>query len=245
MDTFNIGKTEVPVSVRQNKRLKSRRLSVSHSGVLVEAPEDQLSGIETFLEAKSSWIFSEWQKHKDVVKQSPWPEEFTSGAKVLFLGRFTPISVVPSDLELVVIKYSEYFEVKLPMSFTPDQKKAAIKDEFIDFFSEVLLKMAIECSSSYGFHDLRIKINQRQDRWAVCKEDTSIVLGWDLVFLPKPVIEYVIVHELVHIQERNHGQKFWIALGSVLPDYREREASLKEYEKNIDFSWCKGDIAID
>lgn len=231
METFKIGKTEVPVSVRQNKRLKSRRLSVSPGGVLVEAREDQLDGIETFLEAKSSWIFAEWQKHSGVIKQSPWPEEFASGAKVLFLGRYLPITVKPSERELEVVEHAEYFDVKYPASLNPDQKKAAIKGEFVDVFSEVLSGIAIQCGNAHGFHDLKIKINQRQDRWAVCKEDNTIVLGWDLIFLPKPVIEYVIIHELVHTQERNHSQEFWRVLSSVLPDYREREASLREHER--------------
>lgn len=230
METFKIGKTEVPVSVRPNRRLKGRRLSVSSSGVLVEAPAEMLDTIESFLEAKTSWIFAEWQKHRNVIKQNPWPEEFTTGAKVLYLGRYTPINVTPSDRELAIIEHSEYFEIKCPVSLNHSQKNVAVKGEFIDVFSEILLAMAIQFGEVNGFNDLKIKINQRQDRWATCREDNTIDLGWDLIFLPKPVIEYVIVHELVHTRERNHSQNFWSALGVSLPDYREREAALKECE---------------
>ncbi|RYZ59758.1 MAG: DUF45 domain-containing protein [Proteobacteria bacterium] len=239
METFKIGKTEVPVSIELNKRLKSRRLSVSPSGVLVEAPENQLGGIDTFLEAKSSWIFGEWQKLRNTIKQTPWPEEFTTGAKVLFLGRYTPINVSPSERELEVLKHTERFDVKYPTSLNSDQKKAAIKGEFVELFSEVLSEMATTYGKVHGFNGLKIQINQRQDRWAACKQDNTIVLGWDLIFLPKPVIEYVIVHELVHIQERNHSQDFWSALSACLPDYREREATLSEYEMKISFREVK------
>lgn len=233
MEVFKIGKTEVPVSVKPNKRLKGRRLSVSPSGVLVEAPEELLGSIETFLEAKSSWIFAEWQKHKGAIKQSPWPEEFATGAKVLYLGRYTPITVNSSQQELAILAHANHFEVECPSGLDQGQKNAAVKSEFVDLFSEILSALAIQFAKVHEFSDLKIKVNQRQDRWAACKEDSTVVLGWDLIFLPKPVIEYVIVHELVHTRERNHSKDFWCALAAYLPDWRERESELRRFEGTL------------
>jgi predicted metal-dependent hydrolase len=47
------------------------------------------------------------------------------------------------------------------------------------------------------------------------------------VFLPEPLADYLIVHELAHLKEFNHGKKFWEVVGQTIPDYREKRRELK------------------
>jgi len=49
--------------------------------------------------------------------------------------------------------------------------------------------------------------------------------------LPLPIIEYVVVHELSHIKEKNHSQKFWALVEKFLPNYRELTEELREFER--------------
>jgi hypothetical protein len=50
---------------------------------------------------------------------------------------------------------------------------------------------------------------------------------------PLAVLEYVVAHELVHLLHRHHGDAFWEALSSVMPDWRERKASLESWEPGL------------
>jgi len=65
-------------------------------------------------------------------------------------------------------------------------------------------------------------------RWGSCNTKANIFFSWRLIMTPLPVIDYVVVHELVHIEEKSHSKVFWNRVGSILPDYRERRRWLKD-----------------
>lgn len=65
-------------------------------------------------------------------------------------------------------------------------------------------------------------------RWGSCSADGTLNFHWRVMQLPARIIEYVVVHELVHIKVPNHSEEFWKMLGSVIPDYESRKAWLKQ-----------------
>ena len=65
-------------------------------------------------------------------------------------------------------------------------------------------------------------------RWGSCSADGTLNFHWRVMQLPPRIIEYVVVHELVHIKVPDHSEKFWKTLGSVMPDYERRKAWLKQ-----------------
>ncbi len=69
-----------------------------------------------------------------------------------------------------------------------------------------------------------IRIGNQKTLWGSCSARGVISLNWRLLAAPRPIFEYVVVHELCHLRERNHGPRFWRLVGNVLPDYRERRA---------------------
>ncbi|MEW6496401.1 MAG: type I restriction endonuclease, partial [Cyanobacteriota bacterium] len=69
--------------------------------------------------------------------------------------------------------------------------------------------------------------------WGTCDKDGTIRINWQLIHAPLAVLEYVVAHELVHLLHRHHGDTFWETLGSVMPDWRERKASLESWEPGL------------
>jgi predicted metal-dependent hydrolase len=65
-------------------------------------------------------------------------------------------------------------------------------------------------------------------RWAFCRE-RHLVFNWQLAALPRELADYVVLHEISHLKEFNHSQKFRYVLASLCPDYREKEAMLRTY----------------
>ena len=64
-------------------------------------------------------------------------------------------------------------------------------------------------------------------RWGSCGKNGAVHFNWRLLQLPVRQVDYVIVHELAHLQERNHTVKYWRILESVLPDWRDRKTELE------------------
>jgi hypothetical protein len=74
----------------------------------------------------------------------------------------------------------------------------------------------------------RFGITNAQKRWGSCNAKGNIFFSYRLIMAPFAVVDYVVVHELVHIKEKNHSHKFWNSVMNILPDYRKHRQWLKE-----------------
>ncbi len=73
-----------------------------------------------------------------------------------------------------------------------------------------------------------IKITKAGRRFGSCSAQNKLCFSFRLMQYPSEAVEYVVVHELAHIVHRNHGKEFYALIGSVLPDYKERDRLLKK-----------------
>lgn len=78
-----------------------------------------------------------------------------------------------------------------------------------------------------GVHPKGIKITSARKRFGSCGPNDTICFSWRLMTYPKEAVDYVIVHELSHLVERNHSSKFYDVVRKYMPDYKEREKLLK------------------
>lgn len=72
-----------------------------------------------------------------------------------------------------------------------------------------------------------LKISNAKTRWGSANSRGTICLHWRLLQMPSAVLDYVVVHELAHLHEMNHGKRFWAWVERILPDYRMRQQLLK------------------
>lgn len=118
-----------------------------------------------------------------------------------------------------------------------------IEDEYIYFSTENKLdkfyhneclrifKEEIEkCASKFiGLPNFSFKIRKMKTRWGVCnRKDNIITLNTELLKKETELIDYVIVHELCHFYEGNHGKSFWKLVEKHFPNYKEARKKLKE-----------------
>jgi predicted metal-dependent hydrolase len=80
----------------------------------------------------------------------------------------------------------------------------------------------------YNFKIGRISIKNHKSRWGSCSSKGNLNFNYTLVHLPQELADYVVVHELCHIKELNHSQKFWNLVAQTIPDYKARRAILKK-----------------
>lgn len=79
----------------------------------------------------------------------------------------------------------------------------------------------------YGFTFNSVKIKNTTSRWGSCSSKGNLNFNYRMVFLPEKLSDYIIVHELCHLGEFNHSQKFWGLVSRTIPDYMEIRHELK------------------
>lgn len=84
----------------------------------------------------------------------------------------------------------------------------------------------------YQFDFTDIGIRNQKTRWGSCSSSGSLSFNVHLAVLPEKLMDYVIVHELCHLKEMNHSEKFWALVAKCIPDYKVCRKSLKSYSLN-------------
>ncbi len=79
----------------------------------------------------------------------------------------------------------------------------------------------------YGLSFKKISIRQQKTRWGSCSKSGTISFNIKLAIIDSALADYVVVHELCHVQEMNHSAKFWALVAQTIPDYKERRKKLK------------------
>ncbi len=105
------------------------------------------------------------------------------------------------------------------------QEYRRVKEEARRVITEAVERYA----RGFGFRYRAIAIRNQSTRWGSCSKQGNVNFSYRLLFVPTEVREYVVVHELCHLQEMNHSKKFWSLVGHILPDYRARRILLHRY----------------
>ena len=84
-------------------------------------------------------------------------------------------------------------------------------------------------SQKYGFNYNRVFIKNQKTRWGSCSAKNNINLNINLVRLPDELIDYTILHELVHTRVKNHSRRFWDQMDKLLGDAKKLDRKLSEY----------------
>ena len=89
-------------------------------------------------------------------------------------------------------------------------------------------------SEKMGLTPAAVKINSARTRWGSCNKNGEINFTFRLILAPEELIDYVVVHELAHLQEMNHSSAFWSVVGRTMPDYKERRKKLRDFQHQVE-----------
>lgn len=78
-----------------------------------------------------------------------------------------------------------------------------------------------------------IRVTGAKRRWGSCSSQNRLCFSYRTALLPPEALDYIVVHELAHIREKNHGPRFYAEVAAILPDYRERVALVRQTEAQL------------
>lgn len=123
---------------------------------------------------------------------------------------------------------------RLVMSVPPRKTPGQVLEGWYQQQAGRLLGQRVdELSRKLGLSFNRCTVRSARTRWGSCSQKGSVSLNWKLIMAPQPVIDYVVIHELLHLREMNHSKRFWRLVAERCPDWREHKAWLKEHQMEL------------
>ena len=95
---------------------------------------------------------------------------------------------------------------------------------------EILERRLTELAQLHNFQYNRVSIRNQQTRWGSCSSKDNISLNMKLLHLPEELIDYILLHELVHTRVKNHSKDFWNELETIVPNARMMDNKLRKYQ---------------
>jgi hypothetical protein len=203
---------------RGNRRRLS--LTVDADGLRIAAPLSlPLRAIEDFARANAAWILRKLDEWK---KQPRRPSiEVADGIAFPLGGRPMLLRVVAG--------------MRGAADWQPDQLQLPAATNLARSFERALRERAraqylprvAHFAARLGVDAPPVSIGAARTRWGSCSR-AGIRLNWRLLHLREAIADYVIVHEVAHLREMNHGPRFWKIVGELCPDYRSLRAALRD-----------------
>jgi len=226
-----LGEAEVSFVLRRSTRRRSVALQVDERGLTVSVPWRCSEGrLQQVLRDAEGWVL---RKLATWTHDRPAPPSWRSGDLLPFLGTSLTLEIATATRRPRVLRLHDRLLVTVvsPVDSLAVQKLATnwLRREALDIFSGHSARLA----PLMGVDTPRVFLSNARTRWGSCNGDGSIRVNWRLVQVREALIEYVVVHELAHFREMNHGPRFWNHVARACPDYRARRAELNEIGRRL------------
>lgn len=225
---FEYGSRMITFNLIYRKR-KTMSIEVEATGeVTVIAPvgtsaDDIIERVKT----RAGWIVSKQYESK-FINDTKINREAVSGESYMYLGRNYSLDVrVDEGLDSITVKL---FQGKFVVS-TYTRDEYLIKYAMESWYREktlVKVKERVAYYKSYFNDEVKdVKVKEQKKRWASCTSKNELLFNWRCVMAPAFVLDYIVVHEMCHMEYKNHSKDFWNRVCSVMPDYDSRRAWLR------------------
>lgn len=234
LDKIIFGNSEIVYCIDRTNRRRTIAITVKpDASVNVVAPKGtRCSRIASVVTEKAKWI----------IKQKDWftrngktlPRRLVSGESLFYLGRQYQLKVfllagrhvVPN-----VMLTRGTLIVTIPRRWSEARRRSAVCMALIDWYSDhaktYLIQLVNNFADRLSVKHTSIRIRDMQKRWGSGGTSGRLRFNWRIMMAPKRLVEYVVAHELCHIQYSDHSQAFWRLLSRVMPDYIRRRTELE------------------
>jgi predicted metal-dependent hydrolase len=189
---------------------------------------------EALLREKAAWVRRTLDRMRRVSPESELPP-LTSGRALPFAGQRLTLDLAtgaPSG-RFRAERASDVLRLTLHV-LDQETVRATLVAWYRKQASAVFAER-LQLRNSFGFRYGRVSVKEQKSRWGSCSRAGNLNFNWRLLLAPMPVLDYVVVHELAHLREHNHGPRFWALVAAVCPEHRVHRRWLREHGHELVF----------
>ena len=215
---------------------KTTDIVIERNGIITVHPPKGYSPeqIDAVVESKRMWIYRNLAEWRDL-NATAVVREWVNGETFLYLGRSYRLSLIAGQDVALKLKEGRFC---LKRSLVDKGGEQAARRAFEEFYTAKGLKRIREQVAFFapkvGVTPSGVAVKDMGFRWASCTKQNKLSFHWKCMMAPAKVIDYMVVHELCHIHQRNHSAIYWNEVDKVLPDYKERKVWLKKHGAGLD-----------
>ena len=215
----NLSGTDINIDIHRSLKLKSISIKIDKDSIKLNVPFFLSNKkIDELLKKKLNWITK--QLHLQSNTHPLIKKIYLNGEIFKYLGKSYKLQIIKgtkytirieNDLLIVVVKHIEdTLKIKGIIKKWLHEKSASYFKENTFYYSK---KNNLNVNS--------VKVREYKARWGSCSINADISFNWRLIMAPPHIIEYVIIHELMHIKEHNHSSRFWDLVKSQYPNIKD------------------------
>jgi predicted metal-dependent hydrolase len=218
---------DLTFELRRSEKRKTIGITVGRTGELILAvPQDcPQEMIERAVREKYRWIYSKLAQ-KEMFFKPPRRKDFVDGESFYYLGRSYRLRLIPPVVDNPVL------ELRNGRFLLREDEVERGEAHFVNWYinqGQSWLQQRVEVFvHRVDAVPEGIKVQPLGFRWGSCGRNNVLYFHWRTMLLPVPIIDYVVVHELVHLHERHHQPAFWELVAQAMPDYISRKRWLAE-----------------
>ncbi|PXY02531.1 M48 family peptidase [Marinifilum breve] len=220
MNKVPYGNTSISYVFEENKELKSHYITVERDrGVVLKGKAISQAQADALILKKAAWIIEKLEMVRSIDTG-----KLQTGSRITYLGRSYYLSIIEDEsYKKIEVQFTwSKFIVHLP-------KKLHSQEKLADAIAQYLRKKAISKISQRvshwekqtGLKSEALQFMKMNKRWGSCTQQNKIIINVDAIKLPWPLIDYLLVHELVHTKVKSHSKEFWAELSKHMPNWKQ------------------------
>lgn len=209
--------------IRSNR--KTFGLEITPEGrLIVRAPLSATNAqIQAVVAQKAAWIAKTQARLADRSNVHQ-PKAFSPGETFWYLGEQYPLRL--TDRVRPPLELDGAFHLSRRAL---DRAKLVFTDWYREETRQITHSLITSYTQQHGFKVNAVRITSARTRWGSCSGKGNLNFTYRLCMAPLSVMEYVVVHELVHLKIPNHSRAFWAQVARIYPDYKIARAWLKKH----------------
>ncbi len=224
----------ISYTLKRSTKRRTIGLQINDQGLTVSMPlHASEKWLHSVLQEKAGWIIDKlenWQSKKAPV------QKWENGETILFRGETFFLRVNPGHARTP----PQLTPTELIIHVADSDKQASIKRAVLHWYKREAMRVFEECLEHFvplmKVAPRELKLTSARTQWGSCTAQGVVRLNWQLVTMPLHLIDYVVVHELAHLQEMNHSPAFWRVVESACPDYADIRKELHKWSPAVDAS---------
>jgi predicted metal-dependent hydrolase len=217
----------ISYTLKRSPRRRSIGLQINDHGLTVSMPlRASEKWLHDVLQEKAQWVVAKldsWQS-----KQAPI-QKWAEGEAILFRGETFTLRIVQGLFNAP----PQLTASELIVHVADTGNQLSINKKILKWYKHEALRVFDECIQHFAplmeVSPRELKLTSARTQWGSCTAQGVVRLNWQLVTMPLHLIDYVVVHELAHLQEMNHSAAFWSVVGRVCPDYAKVRGELRKW----------------